>query len=319
MAHADLVYPSREADGPGALYSLTVFSDCEVTRARLAEDAAAAGLDVRQSYPLEHLLSGGVLSLGDIVILDCPEVRGDTIGVLLRVDARVAQAGSQMIVLTRMDALEDIYACMGQADAQILVDATRGERVLAVGRALTRNRGMRVRELSADDRVTLMRLTEQVEDIARRLEDFPRAGSDGIFRFESSRREFGPADGTQDGRLRAARPPLPDPRLVRKIIARRQKRRDYFDGALFADPAWDMLLDLTAARVEHRRVSVTSLCIASGVPATTALRWISQLVEAGLFERVEDEADRRRAFIGLTDAAADAMARYFAEIGGELG
>lgn len=92
-------------------------------------------------------------------------------------------------------------------------------------------------------------------------------------------------------------------------------RARFFDGDLFADPAWDMLLDLTAARVEHARVSVTSLCIASGEPPTTALRWISQMTEAGLLERVEDETDRRRAFIALTDRAADAMARYFAELG----
>ena len=35
----------------------------------------------------------------------------------------------------------------------------------------------------------------------------------------------------------------------------------------------------------------------------------------GLLERVEDETDRRRAFIALTDRAAEAMARYFAELG----
>jgi DNA-binding MarR family transcriptional regulator len=35
------------------------------------------------------------------------------------------------------------------------------------------------------------------------------------------------------------------------------------------------------------------------------------LVDAGLFQRVEDQCDRRRAFIELTDKAADAMARYF--------
>ena len=92
-------------------------------------------------------------------------------------------------------------------------------------------------------------------------------------------------------------------------------RARFFDGDLFADPAWDMLLDLTAARAEHSRVSVTSLCIASGVPPTTALRWISQMTDAGLLERAEDETDRRRAFITLTDRAADAMARYFAELG----
>ena len=66
--------------------------------------------------------------------------------------------------------------------------------------------------------------------------------------------------------------------------------------------------------MEHSRVSVTSLCIASGVPPTTALRWISQLTDAGLFRRVEDDTDRRRAFIQLSDKAADAMARYFDEV-----
>jgi DNA-binding MarR family transcriptional regulator len=51
------------------------------------------------------------------------------------------------------------------------------------------------------------------------------------------------------------------------------------------------------------------------VPPTTALRWIGQLTEAGLLQRVEDDTDRRRAFITLTDRAADAMARYFADLG----
>ena len=107
---------------------------------------------------------------------------------------------------------------------------------------------------------------------------------------------------------------MPDPRLVRRFIKERELRTKFFDNELFADPAWDMLLDLTAARAEHHRVSVTSLCIASAVPATTALRWISVLIEAGLAERIEDDTDRRRAFIVLTDRGADTMARYFREV-----
>ncbi len=91
-------------------------------------------------------------------------------------------------------------------------------------------------------------------------------------------------------------------------------RSRFFDSELFADPAWDILLDLTVARVEHTREFVTSLCIASGVPPTTALRWIAQMRETGLVERVEDETDKRRAFITLTDKAADGMARFFAEL-----
>jgi hypothetical protein len=40
---------------------------------------------------------------------------------------------------------------------------------------------------------------------------------------------------------------------------------------LFADPGWDILLDLYAARQEGKQVSVSSLCIAAAVPPTTAL------------------------------------------------
>lgn len=120
--------------------------------------------------------------------------------------------------------------------------------------------------------------------------------------------------GNNNGAHPTLRPALPSAVLLRQIIHDRQARALFFDASLFADPAWDMLLDLTAARAEQARVSVTSLCIASGVPPTTALRWIGQLTDAGLLQRVADETDRRRAFIELTDRAADAMARYFAEL-----
>jgi DNA-binding MarR family transcriptional regulator len=77
---------------------------------------------------------------------------------------------------------------------------------------------------------------------------------------------------------------------------------------------WDMLLDLTAAHAEGQKVSVTSLCIAANVPATTALRWLSQMVEAGVFRRAADPMDRRRVFIELSDASITAMAGYFAAL-----
>ena len=123
--------------------------------------------------------------------------------------------------------------------------------------------------------------------------------------------------GERDAPQRRVRPPLPDPRLVKRVIACRQRRARFFAVDLFADPAWDILLDLTAARAEHRRVSVTSLCIAANVPTTTALRWIAQMVGRGMLQRVQDDTDKRRAFIALSDETADAMARYFEDIGAE--
>jgi DNA-binding MarR family transcriptional regulator len=103
-----------------------------------------------------------------------------------------------------------------------------------------------------------------------------------------------------------------DAGLIRELIRARRLRDELFGPGLFADPAWDILLDLTAARIEGRSVAVSSLCIAAAVPATTALRWIKQLTEAGLLRRVADPDDGRRIFIELTDQAARTMMVYFA-------
>jgi len=94
---------------------------------------------------------------------------------------------------------------------------------------------------------------------------------------------------------------------VREILASRRRRADYFDATLFADPAWDILLDLYAADQEGALVSVSSLCIAAAVPATTALRWIVRLEEAGLICREPDPFDRRRDFLKLSAEARDKM------------
>ncbi len=107
--------------------------------------------------------------------------------------------------------------------------------------------------------------------------------------------------------------PLPiDAGVVRGLVRARRARERYFPADIFADPAWDMLLDLTAARAEGQPVSVSSLCIAACVPPTTALRWIRTLCDAGLFERASDPDDARRAFIALAEPTARAMARYLA-------
>ncbi|MFM5949557.1 MAG: winged helix DNA-binding protein [Novosphingobium sp.] len=303
--------------------SLSVFADRPHVLGELRDDAVAAGLRIANAGTLACLLEDEARPLGELVLVDSPAPDAATLAALARLDLRVAHAGAQLVVSTTVAALDDVFGCLDQSGAQILVDPSRAERVLALGRVLARVPNLRVRELSDEDRLALLRLTEQVSQIAARLDKLAPApghgdGSDGAgaFRFESPRPGFAPADGDASARLvRTTRPALPDPRLIRRIIRQRQLRARFFDGDLFADPAWDMLLDLTAARAEHTRVSVTSLCIASGVPPTTALRWIGQMIDTGLLERVEDEADRRRAFITLTDKAADAMARYFSELG----
>ncbi len=315
-------------DGPAARSGLAVsiYADRGYLRAEMAEDAAAAGLRVAQTTDLARLLEpGDPPSLPDLVLVDCPVIDGAELAALSRLDKRASQLGSHLVVSTSMGSLDEVFGCLDKSDTQILVTPSRADRVIALGRVLARS-GNRVRELSEEDRLSLLRLTEQVSQIAHKLEQISSHSTGeapSAFRFDSQPGFAGKIDakldpqfdGGSDRLVRASRPPLPDPRLVRKIIRQRQLRARFFEGDLFADPAWDMLLDLTAARVEHVRVSVTSLCIASGVPPTTALRWIGQMTDAGLLQRVDDETDRRRAFITLTDKAADAMARYFSELG----
>lgn len=318
---ADFAYAPAN-DAAGLPLGVSIFADRGHVREQICEDAAAAGLDLRECGEVAALLEGEPRPLGEVVLLDCPAVDAGLLAALARLDMRAARSGAHLVVSTTVEALDDVFACCDQSDSQILVDPTRGERVIALGRVLAKLPALRLRELAEDERLTLLRLTEQVGQIAQRLERLSGAepgvvGDDKLFRLESPATAFkgATASGVDESLVRAQRPPMPDPRLVRRIVRQRQLRARFFDGELFADPAWDMLLDLTAARAEHTRVSVTSLCIASGVPPTTALRWIGQMTAAGLLERVEDEVDRRRAFIALSDKAADAMARYFAEIG----
>lgn len=81
---------------------------------------------------------------------------------------------------------------------------------------------------------------------------------------------------------------------VRAMLKMRRLRDQFFDGELFADPAWDMLLELYAAELGQQRISTGRLCVAAAVPTTTALRWISTLENKGLVERKADPFDGRR-------------------------
>ena len=319
MSRVDFAY-ALAADKAGLPLAVSVFADREGACRELRQDVELAGLALRDCGALALVQDDSPRPLGELILVDCPLETAATMAALCRLDTRVARSGARMIVSASLASLDAVFACCSESTPQILVDPLRAERLVALGWARAGLSDRRLRELSEEDRLALLRLTQQVSEIAERLDRLntpralgPRDGTDA-FRFEApGAAKRAPDQG--DRLVRAARPPLPDPRLVRRIIRQRQLRARFFDGELFADPAWDMLLDLTAVRVEHVRVSVTSLCIASGVPPTTALRWICQMVAAGLFERVEDDTDRRRAFIQLTDRAVEGMARYFHEMG----
>jgi CheY-like chemotaxis protein len=148
----------------------------------------------------------------------------------------------------------------------------------------------------------------------RRIGVPPPAGADGV--------------GAQLARLTAAIegmgivvPPGPEDAghsaaatTLHAIIAARRLRDRHFPGELFADPAWDILLDLARAEAGRQQVSVSSVCIAAAVPMSTALRWVRLLTEAGLVRRWTDPRDRRRDLVALAEPAAAAMRDYLSAV-----
>jgi hypothetical protein len=99
---------------------------------------------------------------------------------------------------------------------------------------------------------------------------------------------------------------------VRAIIKARRGRDHFFPAGLFADPAWDMLLELFAAELGQRRMPVSRLCAGAAVPSTTALRWIASLDREGLISKSSDPLDGRRVFVRLSGRGLEAMTAYFA-------
>lgn len=98
------------------------------------------------------------------------------------------------------------------------------------------------------------------------------------------------------------------------LYRQRRLRSRFFPGSLFAEPTWDILLDLFIADCERRRLTVKSVCIGADVPMTTALRHLQWLQEQSLVERLKHPRDDRSTYVRLTALALTAMESYLAEI-----
>ncbi len=125
-----------------------------------------------------------------------------------------------------------------------------------------------------------------------------------------------PAAELRDLRLhRPVFPPQENAResALKAICSIRSLRFKFLPIQLFADPAWDMLLELKQAELRRTRMTVTKLCISSEVPSTTALRWIEILMINGMVVKSDDPLDGRRKFVALNPDTSTAMDRFLDE------
>lgn len=102
--------------------------------------------------------------------------------------------------------------------------------------------------------------------------------------------------------------------LAAEIFRMRRARDPHLPRELTGEPAWDMLLALYSE--EPIRMTVSSVCHGSGMPHSTALRWINTLEHQHLIERLEHPRDEKVILLSLTpegralvEAALKAMAR----------
>lgn len=97
---------------------------------------------------------------------------------------------------------------------------------------------------------------------------------------------------------------------ARQFLGWRRARASFLPNELIGEPVWDMLLDLFIASCESKRISVSSACIASGVPPTTALRHLVKMEQYGLVERSDDDTDGRRIYVAISPSARQAISDW---------
>jgi DNA-binding MarR family transcriptional regulator len=139
----------------------------------------------------------------------------------------------------------------------------------------------------------MARLIQLASDLADRQNISPSSAVDQIVSALGARR---PASAATLSNARLGR-------FVDRLRRLRMRRNELVGSPLFRDPAWDMLLGLFAAHEQGQQVSVSSLCYASGVPQSTALRQIVRLETHGLVERRGDPADLRRSWVKASPRA----------------
>jgi DNA-binding MarR family transcriptional regulator len=106
--------------------------------------------------------------------------------------------------------------------------------------------------------------------------------------------------------------------LARMIYKARRGRAEFFNADLFADPAWDILLELFIAELCGKQTSSTRLCMAAAVPPTTASRYVAHLETVGLVCRASCETDARIQLRAITPKGLQLMRDYFEKYWREL-
>lgn len=102
--------------------------------------------------------------------------------------------------------------------------------------------------------------------------------------------------------------------LIGQLIGTRGQRAAMFADPVFEEPVWDMLLELSLARLTGERLTVSQLCRRSRAAKTTAFRQLERLERSGLVGRQVDPGNTRRRIVEITDAALRQLLEYLEQV-----
>ena len=277
-------------------------SDAALQRA--ARTVEAAGARIGAIVPLDAAADRIALqAAASAVWIELDHDGGPAMDRLLhQVSSDVLDGRYSAVVAASNDLVDLLFCQIGGSPVELVINGDEGERAAALAIAASGlHRADRLSDVASDrSGERLRQISDEVSRIASTLARLSTGPSD----------QQRPTVEPHTGEI-----PQVSPDAVRSVIRARRLRERYFQADLFADPAWDMLLDLLQAEIAQLRVPVSSLCIAAAVPATTALRWLKTMTDEGIFRRRADPHDGRRVFVELSPEASLAMRRYFADVG----
>lgn len=96
---------------------------------------------------------------------------------------------------------------------------------------------------------------------------------------------------------------------AQRLLRVRRAREQLFELPLFADPSWDILLDLYVQRCTGRQTSLSSACLASAAPVSTSMRHLKHLIDNDLIRRDGSGRDQRVQNVELTQKTFELMTR----------
>lgn len=100
--------------------------------------------------------------------------------------------------------------------------------------------------------------------------------------------------------------------VARRILKVERLRQEFLPSAIFGEPAWKILLTLYVASSSLDR-TVSRLGESSGVPLSTAIRWLDYLEAEGLVMLSSSTQDPQQREVHLTEKAYNSLRSFLSE------